>query len=73
MSKDPFFQSIESATEVYRTGMKAEAQREGWVMVPREPTREMIESAMMLLKIGEVANVAEVYRAMLAALREEEK
>ena len=39
----------------------------GMVMVPREPTREMIESALTLLRIGEVADVDAIYRVMLSA------
>ena len=52
----------------------AETRREGWVMVPREPTQAMVDEACELLGItheDDEIEAREVYRAMLAAAPKE--
>ena len=62
---DSALESVERELRAYR--------KEGWVLVPREPTRAMVDEACEVLGItceDEEESTREVYRAMLAAAPE---
>lgn len=55
--------------KVYRAGGNSPVIPDGWVMVPKEATSEMINSAM---RDNETGEVAEIYELMLAAAPHQE-
>lgn len=57
-------QSFEPGTKLYRHAQPVPVVPDGYVTVPREPTAEMILSAM---RDNETGEVAEIYELMLAA------
>ena len=67
--RDPHVDLAWIAWKDSRAAMQSGAVKDGWVMVPREATSEMINSAM---RDNETGEVAEIYELMIAAAPKQE-
>jgi len=61
---------VRSAREALEAALPHLRLPEGWRLAPMEPTSEMLDAGWLKSRLGELAEMGPVYRAMLAAAPE---